>query len=223
VDLCYNCKLCFIKCPYTPPHKFLIDIPKLVMRARAVEANSDGVELRDKLLSSPDEIGPLASRLAPLVNFANQNRANRVMMEKAIGVHRDKILPNFHAETFERWFKKNIGQAQLVSPASGSERAQSVSPASGSERAQSVSTASGSERAQSVSTASGSERAQSVSTASGSERGDKLKVALFHTCIVNYNEPRIGKAAVRALQKNNVEVCDPQGQRCCGMPYLDAG
>src|SRR5262249_53698823 len=41
VDLCYNCKLCFIKCPYTPPHKFLIDIPKLVMRARAVEARND--------------------------------------------------------------------------------------------------------------------------------------------------------------------------------------
>jgi len=175
VDLCYNCKLCFIKCPYTPPHKFLIDIPKLVMRARAVEAKNSGVELRDRILSSPDEIGPVASRLAPLVNFANQNRANRVLMEKTVGVHRDKILPNFYAETFERWFKKNIGQAQLVS------------------------------------------------AASSSERGDILKVALFHTCIVNYNEPRIGKAAVRALQKNNVEVCDPQGQRCCGMPYLDAG
>lgn len=173
VDLCYNCKLCFIKCPYTPPHKFLIDIPKLVMRARAVEAKNDGVELRDRMLSSPDEIGPIASKLAPLVNFANRNRANRALMEKAIGVHRDKILPSFHAETFERWFRKNIGQAQFVSAASGSERV--------------------------------------------------LKVALFHTCVVNYNEPQIGKAAVRVFQKNDIEVCDPPGQRCCGMPYLDAG
>ncbi len=173
VDLCYNCKLCFIKCPYTPPHKFLIDIPKLVMRARAIEAKNDGVELRDRMLSSPDEIGPIASKLAPLVNFANRNKANRALMEKAIGVHRDKILPSFHAETFERWFRKNIGQAQFVSAASGSERV--------------------------------------------------LKVALFHTCVVNYNEPQIGKAAVRVFQKNDIEVCDPPGQRCCGMPYLDAG
>lgn len=173
VDLCYNCKLCFIKCPYTPPHKFLIDIPKLVMRARAIEVKNNGVELRDRMLSSPDEIGPIASRMAPLVNFANRNKANRALMEKAIGVHRDKILPSFHAETFERWFRKNIGQAQFVSAASGSERA--------------------------------------------------LKVALFHTCVVNYNEPKIGKAAVRVFQKNNIEVCDPPGQRCCGMPYLDAG
>jgi Fe-S oxidoreductase len=175
VDLCYNCKLCFIKCPYTPPHKFLIDIPKLVLRARAVEAKIGGVELRDRMLSSPDEIGPVASKVAPLVNFANRNKANRLLMEKAIGVHRDKILPNFHAETFERWFRKNIGQTRLVI------------------------------------------------TAGGGERRGESRVALFHTCIVNYNEPQVGKAAVRALQKNNVEVCDPPGQRCCGMPYLDSG
>ncbi len=177
VDLCYNCKLCFIKCPYTPPHKFLIDIPKLVMRARAVEAKNNGVELRDRMLSSPDEIGPIASKLAPLVNIANKNRANRLIMEKTVGVHRDKILPNFHAETFERWFRKNIGQAQFVGAANGG--------------------------------------------ALGGAPG--LKVALFHTCIVNYNEPQIGKAAVRVLRKNEIEVTDPAGQRCCGMPYLDAG
>jgi glycerol-3-phosphate dehydrogenase subunit C len=171
VDLCYNCKLCFVKCPYTPPHKFLIDIPKLVMRARAVEAKRGGVELRDLMLSSPDEIGPVASKLAPLVNFANKNPANRLLMEKIVGVHREKILPTFHAETFERWFRKNIGQASFAA----------------------------------------------------AQDGGELKVALFHTCVVNYNEPQIGKAAVRALQKNAVEVCDPPGQRCCGMPYLDAG
>src|SRR5262245_20418082 len=43
VDLCYNCKLCFIKCHYTQPHNSLIEIPKLVISARAVEAVQDGV------------------------------------------------------------------------------------------------------------------------------------------------------------------------------------
>jgi Fe-S oxidoreductase len=170
VDLCYNCKLCFIKCPYTPPHKFLIDIPKVVMRARAIEVKNNGLDLRERMLSSPDEIGPIASKVAPIVNFANRNKANRALMEKAVGVHRDKILPNFHAETFERWFSKKIGQATF------------------------------------------------------SARGEgNPKVAFFHTCVVNYNEPKIGKAAIRVFQKNDIEVCDPPGQRCCGMPYLDAG
>ncbi|MGE0105206.1 MAG: anaerobic glycerol-3-phosphate dehydrogenase subunit C [Blastocatellales bacterium] len=168
VDLCYNCKLCFIKCPYTPPHKFLIDIPKVVMRARAIEAREEGLEMRDRMLSSPDEIGPLASRVAPLVNFANRNPVNRALMEKTLGIHRDKILPSFHAKTFERWFRDNIGKAQFT------------------------------------------------------PRGD-LKVAFFHTCIVNYNEPRIGRAAVAVLHRNGVEVASPGGQRCCGMPYLDSG
>ncbi|HZS10251.1 MAG TPA: anaerobic glycerol-3-phosphate dehydrogenase subunit C [Blastocatellia bacterium] len=171
VDLCYNCKLCFIKCPYTPPHKFLIDIPKVVMRARAVEARKKGdVDLRELFITTPDKIGPLASKVAPLVNIANTNKANRWLMEKTVGIHRDKILPRFHAQTFERWFKKNIGQSEFTARDSG-----------------------------------------------------RPKVALFHTCIVNYNEPQIGKAAVRVLQKNEIEVADPAGQTCCGMPYLDAG
>jgi glycerol-3-phosphate dehydrogenase subunit C len=166
VDLCYNCKLCFVKCPYTPPHKFLIDIPKLVMRARAIETNENGTDLRERMLSSPDEIGPVASKAAPLVNFANGNRINRILMEKTMGIHRDKILPRFHAETFESWFRKNIDQATFTT---------------------------------------------------------KTKVAIFHTCIVNYNEPQIGKAMVKILEKNQIGVVDPQGQRCCGMPYLDSG
>jgi Fe-S oxidoreductase len=49
-----------------------------------------------------------------------------------------------------------------------------------------------------------------------------LKVAFFATCTVDYNEPAIGKAAVRVLERNGVDVTVPE-QRCCGMPYLDGG
>ena len=48
------------------------------------------------------------------------------------------------------------------------------------------------------------------------------KVALFHTCTVEYNEPATGRAAVRVLERNRVDVSVPP-QRCCGMPYLDGG
>ncbi|MCI0665516.1 MAG: anaerobic glycerol-3-phosphate dehydrogenase subunit C [Acidobacteria bacterium] len=168
VDLCYNCKLCFIKCPYTPPHNFLIDIPKLVMRARTNMVEDQGLDLREWMLSSPDEIGPVASKFAPLANFANKNRANRLLLEKTAGIHRNKLLPKFHSQTFEQWFKKNASHASFTA-------------------------------------------------------GSGLKVAFFHTCIVNFNEPRIGQAAVRVFEKNGIEVTNPQDQRCCGMPYLDSG
>ena len=48
------------------------------------------------------------------------------------------------------------------------------------------------------------------------------KVALFATCSVEYNAPAIGRAAVRVLERNGVDVSVPE-QRCCGMPYLDGG
>jgi Fe-S oxidoreductase len=48
------------------------------------------------------------------------------------------------------------------------------------------------------------------------------KVVLFYTCSVNFNETDIGKACVRVLEKNGVEVQCPE-QRCCGMPFLDGG
>jgi glycerol-3-phosphate dehydrogenase subunit C len=60
--------------------------------------------------------------------------------------------------------------------------------------------------------------------AAGAPREPKppKKVALFHTCSVEYYEPATGRAAVRVLERNRVDVRVP-AQRCCGMPYLDGG
>jgi Fe-S oxidoreductase len=48
------------------------------------------------------------------------------------------------------------------------------------------------------------------------------RISLFATCTVEYHEPGIGRAAVRVLERNGVDVSLPP-QRCCGMPYLDGG
>jgi glycerol-3-phosphate dehydrogenase subunit C len=45
------------------------------------------------------------------------------------------------------------------------------------------------------------------------------KVALFASCLVNYQVTDVGKAAVQVLEKNGVHVVVPQ-QSCCGMPSL---
>ncbi len=48
-------------------------------------------------------------------------------------------------------------------------------------------------------------------------------VALFPTCLVEYQDPEIGKALVGVYERNGI-ACDlPDGQICCGMPWLDAG
>jgi Fe-S oxidoreductase len=48
------------------------------------------------------------------------------------------------------------------------------------------------------------------------------KVALFASCLVNFQTADVGKATVQVLEKNGVHVVVPE-QRCCGMPSFDIG
>jgi len=55
------------------------------------------------MLGDPDRLGRIACRTAGLANWANAFRPNRVLMEKVLGIHRDKQLPRFESPTFEAW------------------------------------------------------------------------------------------------------------------------
>jgi glycerol-3-phosphate dehydrogenase subunit C len=57
----------------------------------------------------------------------------------------------------------------------------------------------------------------------GTAEVDRGPVALFPTCLVEYQEPAIGRAAVAVLERNGFTCELPEGQVCCGMPWLDAG
>ncbi len=108
-DTCYQCKLCYIKCPYTPDdkHEWQLDFPKLLMRKKALDAKRDGIALREKALGNPDLLGKVASVNPTIANWANRTRFHRVVMEKMLGIHRDKLLPDFVGETFEEWFRNH--------------------------------------------------------------------------------------------------------------------
>ncbi len=104
VDLCYQCKLCDPICPYTPPHEFAVDFPRLMLRHKAIDAKEKGVPLQDRVLGDPDLVGRVGTLVPALANFANEFKPNRVMMELGIGIHRDRQLPSFAAQTFQAWF-----------------------------------------------------------------------------------------------------------------------
>ncbi|HET6371872.1 MAG TPA: anaerobic glycerol-3-phosphate dehydrogenase subunit C [Candidatus Polarisedimenticolia bacterium] len=106
VDLCYQCKLCYNHCPYHPPHRWMIDFPRLMLRARASRASREGVTLQDRILGMADAVGRFGTLFAPLSNWANKLRPNRVIMESLLGIHRDRNLPLFHRRTFSRWFRR---------------------------------------------------------------------------------------------------------------------
>ena len=62
VDQCYLCDLCYMtKCPYVPPHPWNVDFPHLMLRAKAKKFRDGNVTFRDKLLTSTDRLGKLAT------------------------------------------------------------------------------------------------------------------------------------------------------------------
>ncbi len=55
------------------------------------------------------------------------------------------------------------------------------------------------------------------------EAGTRGRVILWDDCFVRYNEPNIGKAAVRVLEAAGCTVVLPGGRACCGRPAFSMG
>src|SRR5690242_10443553 len=71
---CYYCKLCYNHCPYTPPHQYELDFPRLMIAWKKQIVAEKGARWRDRLLIQTDLIGQLGSRVAPLTNWIMQSR-----------------------------------------------------------------------------------------------------------------------------------------------------
>ena len=105
MDACFQCKLCEVQCPYTPRdgHEFQLDFPKLVHRYKAQQVKEKGVPLRARALADPDGAARMARLSLGMANVMNRVKPHRIFMEWAVGIHRDKLLPDFASTTFERW------------------------------------------------------------------------------------------------------------------------
>ena len=103
VDQCYLCDLCYMtKCPYVPPHPWNLDFPHLMLRAKAVKHKKGDTLFRDKVMSSTDALGKLASIpvVVQFVNAANKNAVARNLMEKTLGVDAKAWVPQYATPTF---------------------------------------------------------------------------------------------------------------------------
>jgi glycerol-3-phosphate dehydrogenase subunit C len=111
VDLCYQCKLCYNHCPYHPPHEWEIDFPKLMTRAKLVQAKEEGIPLAERLGSQQDLMGKVSCRSASLTNAAFKNRAVRLLMEKTTGIDRRWIMPTYEKKPFSKVLKARAKSA----------------------------------------------------------------------------------------------------------------
>lgn len=170
VDECFQCKMCDVRCPYTPGqgHEWQLDFPRLMLRANAIKKQQDGRKPVDHVFGRTDLMGKMASATAPLTNKMMEKPGSpvRKAMAKTLGIASQRMLPPYARTRFSTWFKKraapNLSKRQA-------------------------------------------------------------KVALFPTCVVEYQNPQIGKDLVGVYEHNDISCQLPDGLGCCGAPWLHSG
>ena len=147
-DLCLMCKACKAECPSN------VDVAKL--KAELLELIYQGRPrpLGHLLMAAIPSINRLGAPLAPLVNWLQEQRPLRWLLEKAAGIDRRRSLPSLHANHFRRWFARHKPDAAA---------------------------------------------------------GRVGRVLLLDDCFTTYNEPAVGRAAVRVLERAGyaVELAEP--------------
>src|ERR1700761_980985 len=124
VEACTLCDMCFMtKCPYVPPHPFMLDFPHLMLRHRFVEAKKGQTEAIQRQLAEMDRNGRLARFVSPIVNWASDNKPVRGLMEKTVHIDAKATLPKFHARTFVSAAKQQENEINQAAPAFGKRKA----------------------------------------------------------------------------------------------------
>ena len=105
VDHCYLCDLCYLtKCPYVPPHEWNVDFPHLMLRAKALGFKQGRSKFRDKVITSTDKLGKLASIpiVVNVVNAVNRNEHTRALLESSLGIHPRRGCPSTTANRLSK-------------------------------------------------------------------------------------------------------------------------
>ena len=115
VDQCYLCDLCYMtKCPYVPPHPWNLDFPHTMLRAKAIKYKKGETTFRDKLLSSTDVMGKLASIpvVVQAVNASLKSVPVRKLLDSTLGIHQDRKLPDYDSAKFRATAKPRTDFAE---------------------------------------------------------------------------------------------------------------
>ena len=103
---CYYCKLCYNHCPYTPPHQYALDFPRLMAAWKKQRVEEQGASWRDRLLIQTDLIGKLGSLTASLTNRVLKVKGIRKILESVVGLHHKREILPFSQVTFPSWWRQ---------------------------------------------------------------------------------------------------------------------
>ena len=95
-DLCIHCHACRLECPIE------VDIPRLVIEAKAAHVREQGISAGESWLSRIDQLCSIGSRFRWLANWSLKSNTMRYLFEKMLGLSRGRTLPSFAKRTFLR-------------------------------------------------------------------------------------------------------------------------
>ena len=102
LDYCSACGLCTQACP----EGVMVAEINQIARSRLV-GDRGGLRLRDQIISRPSLMGLMARPVAPVANAVMAAKPVRVLLEKAMGVHRGAAMPKFSAMTLRSWARSH--------------------------------------------------------------------------------------------------------------------
>ena len=88
-DLCFNCKQCELECPSN------VNVSQLMIEAKAAHVAEHGLDRANWILSRGHSFGAIGCSFSWLVNWGLNNPATRWLLERFIGIHRLRKLPQF--------------------------------------------------------------------------------------------------------------------------------
>lgn len=86
-DLCFNCKQCLMECPAS------VDIPHLMVEAKAQHVQAQGLRREEWLLTRIPAWLPWLSRWSPILNRLLNSRGARRVLQRVFGIASERRLP----------------------------------------------------------------------------------------------------------------------------------
>ncbi len=104
LDLCISCKGCKRDCPSG------VDMAKLKSEVKHEYHQREGIPFRDRMFANVETLYSLGSTFAPISNWATKVPGSSLIMEKTLGIARERDLPTFKRKTLKKWDNKRTPQ-----------------------------------------------------------------------------------------------------------------
>lgn len=98
-DLCVHCHMCRLDCPAQ------VDIPKLMLEAKAAHVKANGLKPHNWWMSRIDTVSRWGSRMPWLANWMLRLPQTRWLMERTMGLASGRKMPQFAKRPFLKQFE----------------------------------------------------------------------------------------------------------------------